>query len=60
MAKSKYASAYSFYLKGDDAMALNFIKNAKKIVDKNSVTWVKLNDLENFKVFLGMPIIPGK
>ena len=47
MAKSKYASAYSFYLKGDDAMALNFIKNAKKIVDKNSVTWVKLNDLEN-------------
>ena len=47
MGKSKYASAYSFYLKGDDAMALNFIKNAKKIVDKNSVTWVKLNDLEN-------------
>ena len=47
MGKSKYASAYSFYLKGDDAMALNFIERAKKIVEKDSATWTKLINLEN-------------
>ena len=47
MGKSKYASAYSFYLKGDDVMALNFIERAKKIIEKNSATWVKLINLEN-------------
>ena len=31
----------------NSSLFVNFIKNAKKIVDKNSVTWVKLNDLEN-------------
>ena len=45
--KSKYASAYSSYLKGDDAMALSFIERAKKIIKKNSATWVKLINLEN-------------
>ena len=47
MGKSKYASAYSFYLKGDDEMALNFIERAKKIIKENSATWVKLINLEN-------------
>jgi len=47
MGKSKYASAYSFYLKGDDVMALNFIERAKKIIEKNSATWTKLINLEN-------------
>ena len=47
MGKSKYASAYSFYLKGDDTMALNFIERAKKIVEKDSATWTKLINLEN-------------
>jgi len=45
--KSKYASAYSSYLKGDDAMALSFIERAKKIIKKNSATWTKLINLEN-------------
>ena len=44
--KSRYASAYSSYLKGDDAMALSFIERAKKIIKKNSATWTKLIDLE--------------
>ena len=47
MGKSKYSSAYSFYLKGDDAMALSFIERAKKIVEKDSSTWIKLINLEN-------------
>ena len=38
---SRYASAYSSYLKGDDAMALSFIERAKKIIKKNSATWTK-------------------
>ena len=45
--KSRYASAYSSYLKGDDAMAFSFIERAKKIIKKNSTTWVKLINLEN-------------
>tara|TARA_B100000315_G_scaffold191946_1_gene182317 strand:- start:1334 stop:2641 length:1308 start_codon:yes stop_codon:yes gene_type:complete len=47
MSKSRYASAYSAYLKGDDVRALNFIKKAKKIVKKNSVEWNKLDNLES-------------
>ena len=47
MGKSKYATAYSFYLKGDDAMALSFIERAKKIIEKDSATWTKLINLEN-------------
>ena len=34
-------------IKGDDAMALNFIERAKKIVEKDSATWTKLINLEN-------------
>ena len=45
--KSRYASAYSAYLKGDDALAINFIERAKKITKKNSQTWKKLIELEN-------------
>ena len=47
MGESRYASAYSFYLKGDDAMALSFIERAKKITKRNSSTWTKLINLEN-------------
>ena len=47
MDKSRYASAYSAYLKGDDALAINFIERAKKITKKNSQTWKKLIELEN-------------
>ena len=47
MGESRYASAYSFYLKGDDTMALSFIERAKKIIKKNSATWTKLINLEN-------------
>ena len=47
MGESRYASAYSFYLKGDDAMALSFIERAKKITKRNSSTWAKLINLEN-------------
>ena len=47
MSKSKYASAYSAYLKGDDVRALNFIQKAKKLVKKNSVEWNKLDNLES-------------
>ncbi len=47
MGKSRYSSAYSFYLKGDDAMALSFIERAKKITKRNSSTWTKLINLEN-------------
>ena len=35
MGKSRYASAYSEYLKGNDGSALNFIRMAKKITKKN-------------------------
>ena len=47
MGKSRYASAYSSYLKGDDDMALSFIKRAKKITKRNSKTWDNLIKLEN-------------
>ena len=47
MGKSRYASAYSEYLKGNDSSALNFIRMAKKITKKNSVDWYKIEDLEN-------------
>ena len=47
MGESRYASAYSFYLKGDDTMALSFIERAKKITKRNSSTWTKLINLEN-------------
>ena len=47
MGESRYASAYSFYLKGDDAMALSFIERAKKITKRNSSTWTKLINLED-------------
>ena len=47
MGKSRYASAYSEYLKGNDGSALNFIRMAKKITKKNSVDWYKIEDLEN-------------
>ena len=45
--KSRYASAYSAYLKGDDAMALSFIERAKKVIKRDSSTWTKLINLEN-------------
>ena len=44
---SRYASAYSAYLKGDDTLALSFIQRAKKIVKKNSIDWNKIVDLES-------------
>ncbi len=47
MGKSKYSSAYSSYLKGDDTMALNFITRAKKITKKNTKEWNELENLEN-------------
>ena len=47
MGKSKYASAYSFYLKGDDTMALSFIERAKKITLRDSDEWNKIINLEN-------------
>jgi len=47
MGKSRYASAYSSYLNGDDAMAISFIERAKKITKKDSPIWNKLIDLEN-------------
>lgn len=47
MGKSRYASAYSSYLKGDDVSARNFIRKAKKIVKKNSVEWHKIENLES-------------
>ena len=47
MDKSRYASAYSAYLKGDDETAINFIRRAKKITSRDSVLWAELIDLEN-------------
>ena len=47
MGKSRYASAYSAYLKSDNTSALNFIKMAKKITKRNSEDWYKIEDLEN-------------
>ena len=50
--RSRYASAYSSYLKGDDEMAINFINRAKKITKRNTSEWSKLIELEkkiNFK-----------
>ena len=47
MDKSRYASAYSAYLKGDDETAINFIRRAKKITSRDSVLWSELIDLEN-------------
>ena len=46
MSESRYASAYSAYLKGDDEMALSFIQRAKKITSRTSETWKKLDILE--------------
>ena len=46
MSESRYASAYSAYLKGDDKMALSFIQRAKKITSRTSETWKKLDILE--------------
>ena len=46
MSESRYASAYSAYLKGDDKMALSFIQRAKKITSRSSETWNKLVSLE--------------
>jgi len=45
--KSRYASAYSSYLKGDTVMAINFIERAKKTVKKNTEIWNELIELEN-------------
>ena len=47
MSESRYASAFSSYLKGEDVMAINFIERAKKITKKNSPMWIKLINLEN-------------
>ena len=47
MVKSRYDSAYSSYLNGDDAMAISFIERAKKITKKDSPVWNKLINLEN-------------
>ena len=47
MSESRYASAYSSYLNGDDEMAISFIERAKKITNKNSPIWNKLINLEN-------------
>ena len=47
LGKSRFASAYSYFLKGDDNMALNFIKRAKKVTIENSKDWNKLINLEN-------------
>jgi len=47
MGESRYASAYSSYLEGNDAMAQSFIERAKKITKENSSTWKKLINLEN-------------
>ena len=50
--RSRYASAYSSYLKGDDEMAISFINRAKKITKRNTSEWSKLIELEkkiNFK-----------
>ena len=46
MSESRYSSAYSAYLKGDDKMALSFIQRAKKITSRSSETWTKLVSLE--------------
>ena len=47
MDRSRYASAYSEYLKGNDTMAISFIERAKKITKRNSPLWTKLINLEN-------------
>ena len=46
LGKSRYASGYSAYLKGDNALALSFIAKARKIVKPKSVEWYQLEDLE--------------
>ena len=47
LGKSRYASAYSAYLKGDNTLALSFIAKARKILKPKSFEWYQLEDLES-------------
>ena len=45
LALAQYASAERYYLRGDNTLALSFLKKAIKNIDNNTVEWYRASDL---------------